>query len=96
MTENQEAVCLWAINTWGVDHQKRKAVEELSELITELAREQERTDRDRIMEELADSIIMCQQLRTIYGAAEVDGWIKKKIGRLFLRLRNLTVKGEGT
>lgn len=96
MTENEEAVCLWAINTWGVDHQKRKAVEELSELITELAREQERTDRDRIMEELADSIIMCQQLRTIYGAAEVDGWIKKKIGRLFLRLRDLTIQGDGT
>lgn len=95
MTENEEAVCLWAINTWGVDHQKRKAVEELSELITELAREQERTDRDRIMEELADSIIMCQQLRTIYGAAEVDGWIKKKIGRLFLRLRDLTIQGDG-
>jgi NTP pyrophosphatase (non-canonical NTP hydrolase) len=72
-----------AINHFGVQHQKNKAIEELGELIVELSREQDRrTDNERVREEIADVIVMAEQLRIIYGASAVDRWIEKKLSRL--------------
>lgn len=92
MTENQEDVLLWAINTYGVEHQYWKSVEELGELIVEIARRQDkRTTNEKIREELADVMIMSEQLRIIVGAKGTDNWIKEKLKRLFLRLRSLSM-----
>ena len=81
--EEMRRTCLRAVDHFGIEHQKRKAVEELGEILVELSREQDgRTDKDKIREELADVMIMAEQLRIIYGAQETDGWIRRKIERL--------------
>jgi len=80
---DQKKICLRAIDHWGVEHQKRKAMEELGELLVELSKEQDgRTNADLIRGELADVIIMCEQLRLIYGGKETDAWIDRKLERL--------------
>ena len=88
MTEEQRRICLRAIDHYGTAHQKQKILEELGELIVELTREQDgRTTDARIREELADVIIMAEQLRIIYCAEMVDRWIEKKLARLQERMK---------
>lgn len=88
MTTEQQKICLRAVDHYGVEHQKGKALEEMGELISELAREQDRrTSIERIREELADVMILCEQLRMIYGGQEVDGWIDLKLERLWNMMR---------
>lgn len=83
MTDEQKRMCLRAIDHFGVDHQKEKAVEELLELGTEIMHDLDgRARMDAIREELADVIIMAEQIRIIYGGAEVDRWIERKLVRL--------------
>lgn len=90
MTDEQKKICLRAIDHFGVEHQKEKAVEELLELGTEIMHDLDgRAGTDAIHEELADVIIMCEQLRIIYGAANVDGWIDKKLQRLVTRIDDM-------
>ena len=85
---DMKRICLRAVDHYGVEHQKRKAMEELGELLTEMAREQDgRTTNDRIREELADVMIMCEQLRMIYGGKETDAWIDRKLERLWKMMR---------
>lgn len=82
-------ICLCAIDHFGVGHQKKKAVEEMGELIVELTREQdERTDACHVIEEIADVIVMAEQLRIIYGPALVDEQIERKLDRLLGRIRS--------
>jgi len=96
MTEEQYRICLLAINTYGVEHQKRKCLEELGELIAEIAREHEdRGGADRVREELADVIVMCEQMRIIYGGSLTDEWIQRKLERLRNRIHGLTEGGSG-
>jgi NTP pyrophosphatase (non-canonical NTP hydrolase) len=52
-----------AIETWGAERQKQKAIEELSELIRAIARD----DRDNVIEEISDVITMIKQLRILYN-----------------------------
>jgi NTP pyrophosphatase (non-canonical NTP hydrolase) len=74
---------LRAIDHFGIQHQEAKLLEELGELIVEISREDDgRSSGDSIREELADVIIMCEQMRTVYGAAKVDKWIERKLARL--------------
>lgn len=88
MNENQRKICLRAIDHFGVSAQKWKLVEELGELLVEIAREQiGRGNKDAIQEELADASIMCEQMRIVYGPQEVDSWIQRKLTRLCLLLR---------
>jgi NTP pyrophosphatase (non-canonical NTP hydrolase) len=88
MTEQQQRICLRAIDHFGIRHQKKKLIEEMGELQTEICREQDaRTNIEKVREELADVIIMCQQMRLIYGAADVDRWIEKKTAYLLDLIR---------
>lgn len=88
-SEEIRQICLCAIDHFGVEHQKQKAVEEMGELIVELTREQdERTDAGHVAEEIADVIVMAEQLRIIYGPAMVDEQIERKLDRLLDRIRN--------
>lgn len=85
--DDRERICLRAINHFGVEHQKWKLVEELGELLVEIAREHiGRGNKDAIREELADANIMCRQMRIVYGAVNVDGWIRRKLQRLVDRM----------
>lgn len=52
-------------------------------LITELSRRNlARFDKDRVAEEVADALIMLEQLRIIFGGERVDGYIADKLERL--------------
>lgn len=83
MTNDQTATLIHAINHFGVEHQIKKCVEEMGELITELARRRTtREDRDRIALEVADVLITANQLRIIYGAQLVDQNIDNQLQRL--------------
>jgi len=50
------------VKHFGVEHQKNKAIEELSELIRAISR----NDRDNVIEEIADVEIVINQLKYIY------------------------------
>ena len=83
MKEEQKNTLVHAINHFGVEGQINKAVEEMAELITELARRNlSRFDKDRVAEEVADALVMLEQLRIIFGASKVDGYIAEKLERL--------------
>lgn len=88
MTDAQRKICLRAIDHYGIHHQEEKAKEELAELLTELSRLQDgRTTKERIIGELADVLVMAEQLRLIFGAADVDAEVEKKLARLVRRIK---------
>ena len=70
-----------AINHFGVEKQKMKAIEESSELIRAISRD----DRENIIEEIADTRIMEKQLKIIYTFEESDiaKVIIQKLNRLY-------------
>lgn len=70
-----------AIDYFGKDKQIRKAIEEMAELITELARA-ERAMNVNIIEEIADVTIMIQQLSLIFGSELVNHQVSTKMRRL--------------
>ncbi len=73
---------------YGKEHQKKKAIEELMELARELVLDLEgRGDDEHLTEEMADVLIMVNQLRLIYGN-EGDLWEKMgyKIARTLTRM----------
>jgi hypothetical protein len=78
-----------AIEKWGADLQIDCAIEEMSELITELARNRRgRGRRAHVEEEIADVRIMLEQLEIIYDCAEeVSGRRRAKLERLEGRLK---------
>lgn len=83
MNEKQKTTLVHAINHFGVEGQINKAVEEMGELITELSRRNlSRYDKDRVAEEVADALIMLEQLKIIFDASKVDGYIAEKMERL--------------
>ena len=83
MTTEQKNTLVHAINHYGVEHQIDKSIEEMGELVTELARRRlDRGSREAIAEEIADVIIMANQLRIIYGGKLVDEIIDRKLARL--------------
>ena len=83
MTNEQKNTLIHAINHFGVEHQIDKAIEEMGELITELARRHTmRHDRDAVALEIADVLITVNQLRIIYGASLVDEKVEQQLERL--------------
>lgn len=83
MKEEQRNTLVHAINHFGVEGKINKAMEEMGELITELSRRNlARYDKDRVAEEIADALIMLEQLRIIFGASKVDGYVAGKLERL--------------
>jgi NTP pyrophosphatase (non-canonical NTP hydrolase) len=57
------------------EKQKMKCIEECGELITALAKGK------GVIEEIADVIIMANQMRLLFGKDKVDEKIKQKLGR---------------
>ena len=71
-----------AVRHFRAGNQDRKAIEECSELIKAICKGY----TENIIEETADVMIMCEQLKLIYGAEEVDKVYKKKLERLARRM----------
>lgn len=87
-------VPLLAVNYYGPEHQKRKAIEEMGELITELEREQDgRTTPEKVITEIADVHLMIRQLMVIYG---VDACMKEcdRKQRRLLRRMDKETRGD--
>jgi len=76
-----------ALRHFGHNAQVLKAVEELAELQVELMHHLgDRGDISRICSEVADVWIMVHQLRIMFGAQKVDGFIHSKVNRLEERM----------
>lgn len=93
MTTEQLRHLSFIVDHYGAKHQQEKAVEELSELITEISRYNQNPDephlRVNIIEELADVIVMCNQLMIIFDCTgEVEEVINYKINRQLERIKN--------
>lgn len=91
MTEGEKMViCTKAVATYGAEHQRWKAVEELGELITAIAKRGEAkpgtlemvTTRDALIDEMADVSIMLMQLKILGCADSLEDRISYKLGRL--------------
>lgn len=76
-----------AIAHFGITKQLAKAEEELLELLTELVKKRNGAlNDDAIRSEIADVANMCEQLRLIFGPAQVDAAIDYKLTRLSGRI----------
>ena len=72
-----------AVRHYGAEHQKKKAIEEMGELITAISREQDgRATPEQVITEIADVQIMMRQLALIYGIDAVVNEIDRKQRRL--------------
>ena len=85
-----------AVHHYGAEHQKKKAIEEMGELITAISREQDgRATPEQVITELADVQIMMRQLALIYGIDAVAEEIDRKQRRLLRRIdKELKAKKE--
>ena len=76
-----------AVHHYGAEHQKKKAIEEMGELITAISREQDgRATTEQVITEIADVQIMMRQLALIYGIDAVANEIDRKQRRLLRRM----------
>ena len=76
-----------AVHHYGAEHQKKKAIEEMGELITAISREQDgRATQEQVITEIADVQIMMRQLAFIYGIDAVANEIDRKQRRLLRRM----------
>jgi NTP pyrophosphatase (non-canonical NTP hydrolase) len=83
----QEEIYKEAIATYGVESQRKMAIEEMSELTNALMKfDRGRNTVEDIVEEIADVIIMMNQLSIIYGQKAVQQQIDFKTQRLRKRL----------
>ena len=82
------------INTYGTDNQLMVAVEELSELQKEICKAfRGQLNEQNLIEEIADVLIMIEQVKMIYGIRDkdVDVEIGVKLSRLHSRLHDGTL-----
>lgn len=83
------AVYLRLLNHYGVESQELMTIGECAELIVALRHKaRKRATVDEVVDEIADVIVMTQQLRIAYGAKKVDSKIAEKLARQLDRIRN--------
>lgn len=87
MTSQQVNQCRRILQNYGADHQIKKAVEEFGELLTELGRYLNGAkNEDKIVDEIADATIMCEQLSFVFGpissCMRVDYKIRRQLERI--------------
>ena len=84
------------IKAWGEVAQINMAVEEMGELLSALNKHARgRIQREAVITEIADVIIMCEQLATIFGMDEVDKEIDFKLERVCKRYNEWMEKNGG-
>lgn len=74
-------VCQQAVLHYGEEPQKRQAIEECSELIQALCKDM-RGKEHNAEEEIADVLIMIEQLTHIYDNDKIEKYREEKINRL--------------
>lgn len=88
MKSEQIENCKIIANHYGKEHQVLIAIEEMSELTKELCKYFRRYDRSKeITEEMADAMIMLEQLKELFGNSEqIDKIIDYKLDRQLKRM----------
>lgn len=83
----ENAVLHQAVEKWGNEAQVNQAIEEMGELIVALNHYRRgRAKRQQVQEEIADVMIMAEQLAMIFGDVQVQLKRYDKISRLAQRL----------
>lgn len=90
---NLKEVCAGALLTFGTEGQINQAIEEMAELTVALNHYRRgRIDRDAVASEIADVIIMMEQLSLIFGVDAVHKWRDSKLERLEKRIEEAKEK----
>ena len=80
-----------ALETWGDDTQEMHAIEEIGELMAAMMQyRRHRANQMDVCDEIADVLIVANQLAMMYGRAEVEERIEYKMNRLGDRLEEDT------
>ena len=91
MIEAEKRKLLFIINTYGIQSQQDIAIEEMSELqkaILKHRRNPSEETRKDIIDEIADVLIMLEQLKIIYSCSkEVEERMDYKIDRQINRIK---------
>ena len=67
------------VEKWGIHSQLLMATEELGELLVALAHYQRgRCDKDTVAEEIADVMLMAEEMAYLFGRERVIFWLEKK------------------
>ena len=83
-----------ALETFGVENQKMKLVEECGELLTAIARERcSRSCPQDVITELADVSILIEQLAIAYGPNAFEEEKDRKLSRLDMRIAAIKKSG---
>lgn len=89
MTVEEKACCLRIVDHYGVVNQELKTIEECAELISALMHKAKGSaTADDVIDEIADVMIMTQQLSIVYGQRKVENRINEKLDRQLERIRN--------
>jgi NTP pyrophosphatase (non-canonical NTP hydrolase) len=89
MTIDRNEIYALALTTWGEQAQLGLLQEECAELIAAVSRfHRGRCDGREVANEVADVLIMCEQMKLIVGSELVDEAIRRKLVRLKQRLRD--------
>jgi hypothetical protein len=76
------------LSHYGVEHQLRKSVEELTELSLAIQRVLDgRANIENVLEEIADVRIMLAQLELVFGDSRT--WMNRKLLRLARRIGSI-------
>lgn len=79
-----------AIEYFGIDNQKLKAIEEMAELTNALIHLRDgRCEEQDVITEIADVTIMMQQLAIFFGKEKVENEILRKVYRLNHRIEDM-------
>jgi hypothetical protein len=91
METHDQMICNSALVAFGAHNQTQKAIEELAELIAALAQwttkktgddKQRAVLLENVRSEIADAFIVLEQMRELFGAAEIKKHHDQKIDRL--------------
>jgi len=75
------------IEFFGIAHQRKKAIEEMAELIVALEHEDEgRATKQEVITEIADVYYLTEQLMHIYGIDECRAEVERKKDRTMDRI----------
>ena len=86
---NNEQLCKRALETYGFEAQSRMVDEECAELINALCKyKRGKANGYDVITEIADVMIMCEQMAIHFGKEAVEKEIETKLSRLEERLNN--------
>ena len=89
--EKEEKICLYkqAIEQWGIHPQIRMVFEECAELMNALAKTYRgRASKQDVITELADVVIMCEQMAVVFGQEEYKAELERKLEKFKKKLED--------